>query len=103
MRSGKSAEIRNDLKENLLGCDALVIIYGKTTVTWVRQQLLYCRKTIYAREQPLHAFAVYEGPPAPKEPLDLKLPSMQIIDCCSGLNEEKLKSFLDSIQQERNP
>jgi hypothetical protein len=65
--------------------------------------LRYCRRTTYEREQPLHALAVYEGPPPPKEQLGLKLPKMQIIDCCSGLNAEKLGSFLDSIQPERNP
>jgi hypothetical protein len=103
MQSGEPAEMRSDLEENLKGCDALIIIYGRTTVTWVRQQLRYCRRTTYEREQPLHALAVYEGPPPPKEQLGLKLPKMQIIDCCSGLNAEKLGSFLDSIQPERNP
>ena len=100
--TGKPEEIRNDLEQNLLVCDALIIIYGSATVTWVRGQLLQCRKILFRREQPLRALAIYEGPPAPKDPLDIKLANMQILDCYTGLGEDKLKSFLDSLQPERN-
>lgn len=103
MRTGKPSEIRNDLEQNLLDCDALIIIYASATVAWVRGQLLQCRKIFSRRDQPLRALAIYEGPPGPKEPLDIKLPNMQILDCCEGLNEGELRSFLDSIQVERNP
>jgi len=99
----KPAESRSDLEGNLLECDALIIIYARATVTWVRGQLLQCRKASFKRERPLGALAIYEGPPAPKDPLGMKLSNMQTLDCSMGLNEGELKSFLDSIQPERNP
>ena len=101
MEAGTPAEIREDLEAHLLDCKALIIVYGSTTVRWVRGQLLQCRKIISMRKRPLQALAVYEGPPRPKAKLGLDIPTMQIIDCCTRLDEEKLKLFLDSLQSEQ--
>jgi hypothetical protein len=102
LTSGKPSEIREDLMHNLLECDALVIIYGKATAPWVREQLRQSRKIIHKRKSPLKALAVYEGPPDPKDPLDLKLENMQILNCRKCLNKEILKSFIDNIHLEEN-
>lgn len=97
---GKPAEIRQDLESNLLECDGIIIVYGKITVTWVREQLRQCRKILARRERPLKALAVYEGPPEPKLPLDLKLQNMQIIDCRKCFNEDELKAFIDCLKED---
>ncbi len=94
---GKPAEIRNDLEQNLLECDALVVIYGSSTVTWVREHLRQSRKILAMRERPLQALAVYEGPPEPKNNLGFKLANMRILDCKKGLREQELISFLDKL------
>ena len=97
--SGRPAEIRQDLEQNLLDCDALIVIYGSAPVTWVREQLRqYRRIASKRRERPLRAVAVYEGPPEPKAPLDLSLPNMKTINGHKGLNEAELQSFLDGLQ-----
>ena len=101
MEAGTPAEIREDLEDHLLDCKALIIVYGGTTVRWVRGQLLQCRKIISMRKRPLQALAIYEGPPVPKAKLDMGIPAMQTIDCCTRLDEEKLKLFLDSLQSEQ--
>lgn len=91
---GKPAEIRKDLEKNLLDCDCLIIVYGSSTIDWVNDQLRYCRKIISRREQPLHALGIFEGPPEEKDPLNLRLPKMQIIDCRRGLDSAAIKAFL---------
>ena len=98
LQRGKPSEIREDLEHNLLECDALVVVYGRSTAAWVRSQLLQCRKSFSKRDSPLQSLSVYQGPPGPKEPLDLRLPNMQIIDCVSGFKEAKLKSFIEGLQ-----
>lgn len=102
LNSGTPSELRRDLEENLLYCDGIIIVYGDITVRWVREQLRQCRKIVARRKHPLTALAVYEGPPEPKEPLNLELHNMQIINCPRGLCEPELEAFLNSIQAEVN-
>ncbi len=99
---GKPSEIREDLKRLLLECDGLIIIYGSTTASWVREQLLYCRKVIQERERPLKAIAVYEGPPEPKDPLDFKLKNMHILNCRMSPDKSLLQSFIKNLHQGGN-
>jgi hypothetical protein len=58
--------------------------------------LLEARKAAFRRSRRLHA-AVYEGPPTPKSPVGVKLPSMHVISCHEGLDEERLQPFLDEL------
>jgi hypothetical protein len=90
-------EFRHDLEENLAFCHALIVIYGATTATWVRNHLLESRKALASRDLPLRALAVYQGPPTPKDRLPVKFPSMTVLDCQQGVNEAEIVRFLDSL------
>jgi hypothetical protein len=68
LRGGQPSEVRQDLEHNLLYCDGIIVVYGSIPLLWVRQQLVYCLKQAFRRDQPLKVFAVYEGPPEPKTP-----------------------------------
>ena len=74
IQSSDPAENRRDLEQNLAECDALIVVYGATTVTWVRRQLIETRKALASRQRPLRALGVFEGPPDPKDRLDMKFP-----------------------------
>jgi hypothetical protein len=100
LSTGTPADIRQDLEYNLLECDGLIIIYGKVTAHWVRNQLRQCYKIIYKRKSPLKSIAVYEGPPEIKEPLDLKFQNMQILNGRHSLSEKILQSFIDNLRSE---
>ena len=76
------------------------MVYGNTTATWVRSQLLAFRKILAGRPAPLRALAVFEGPPEEKAEVDLKLQKMQILNCRQGAMEDQLKRFLDSVRGE---
>ncbi|MCA1852401.1 MAG: ATP-binding protein, partial [Beggiatoa sp.] len=60
--------VRHEFEDLLLGCDALMLIYGQSPGGWVRQQLMNCRKLQHKRETPLRALAVFEGPPPTNNP-----------------------------------
>jgi hypothetical protein len=98
MRGGQPSEVRKDLEDNLLYCDGVIIVYGSIPLLWVRQQLVYCLKQAFRRDQPLKVFAVYEGPPEPKSPLSVTIPQLQIVHSSHGLNEYDLKTLLASLQ-----
>lgn len=98
--TGDPAEVRKDLEQNLMDCDGMIVIYGSTTVNWVREQLRQSRKTLTMRNRPVHAIAVYEGPPGDKEPLNLKLHNMQILNCRNCLSQTAMESFLARLRSE---
>jgi hypothetical protein len=95
---GTPAAIRRELEDCLKSCDGLIVIYGETTVKWVRNQLMQGRKIMSQRAQPLRALAIYEGPPAPKPPLDFRLPRMRTLVCHHDLDESALLDFLRSLK-----
>jgi hypothetical protein len=99
-QSGDPGENRKDLEQNLLNSDVVIVVYGNTTATWVRSQLLAFRKILAGRPAPLRALAVFEGPPEEKAEVDLKLQKMQILNCRQGAMEDQLKRFLDSVRGE---
>ena len=43
---GSASEVREDLEEKLLDCDALLLVYGEGGLSWVDKQLLYCNKVV---------------------------------------------------------
>jgi hypothetical protein len=89
---------RQDLEKNLSQCNALIVIYGATTATWVRNHLLESRKALVNRALPLRALAVFQGPPAPKDRLTVKFPSMTVLDCQQGLDEASVVRFLRGLK-----
>ena len=43
---GTAAEVREDLEQKLVDCDALILVYGQITLAWVDKQLLYCNRLV---------------------------------------------------------
>lgn len=94
----KPADIRQYLEQNILSCDAIIVLYDNTSVVWVNEQILYCRRMQRRREQPLKIIAVYNTPVANKPPLNMKLPNMQILDCPSPQVETCLPILFRYLQ-----
>ena len=88
------------MEQNLLNCDAAIVVYGIATSNWVRSQLLEFRKIIAKRDRPLNTLAVFEGPPEEKDSIDLKLPNMQVWNFRKGVDETELVHFLDKVTGE---
>ena len=74
------AEKRQDLEENLLDCDAVIVLYASTSVVWVREQLRYCRRMQGRRHRPLKIIAVFSKAASEKPPLDMNLPKMLVLE-----------------------
>jgi hypothetical protein len=79
----KPEDVRKDMEDNLLCCDAVLVLYGDTPVIWVRERLRQVRKTFARRnpDNPLRVLAVYNEPKGkPKDPLDMHMPKLKIIE-----------------------
>jgi hypothetical protein len=96
---GSSEDVRLDLEENLVDCDALVMVYGEATPVWVRGQLRLYSKLKHRRKQPMKALAICLGPPDAKPDIGMDFADLKQIDCRSGVAAEALRQFLAGIHQ----
>jgi len=73
--------IRADLEENLLSCDAVLVIDdANTSLPWVRKQLLHCNRISSKREQSFKAVVRCNNASTSKSPLNIHLPYLHIVD-----------------------
>jgi len=96
---GSPEEVRQDLEQNLMGSDAVVVVWGSASPRWVRNQILLLRKIAWKRAQPLKAVALVQGPPAGKEALPLGLPHLLTLDCQGGFDEAALAPLLAALEE----
>ena len=101
LTDGTDAEIRADLKGNLLDCDAPIIFYGQTTQAWVRARMRYHKRVMQERRSPPKEQAMFLGPPPadknPTNPVDFMIPDLRVLDCRNGLNTAELDEFVSSL------
>ncbi len=81
IESSQPAEMRQDTDDNLLYCDAVILLYGKTPMVQVRQQIMYCRRMEGLRETPLKIIAVCKKPSSKDDPLNMYFPNLRILEC----------------------
>jgi hypothetical protein len=91
-------KFRKDLRDKLMECNALILIYGTTTRSWVDGHLRELQRILTCRPNPLRGLALIEGPPDPKDRLSIMLPKMKVINCRGGVNESEVRKFLESLE-----
>jgi hypothetical protein len=94
---GSPEKVRQDLEENLKVCDGLVLIYGASEPSWVRDQLRQGRKILSQRDRALAALAIYLGPPPQKTELAVALPGLITLDGRAGVHPEMLRQFVERL------
>ncbi len=99
IQSSDPAKNRQDLVQNLSDCTGIIIVYGNSTVDWVRQTLRESRKILAGRVQPLQALAIFEGPPEQKYPLDMNISGMHILNSRKQFDEKELSKFIDLLRE----
>jgi hypothetical protein len=98
---GTASEVREDLEHKLADCDALIVVYGQTTLAWVDNQLLYCNRMAPRRETPFLALGVYDGPPdgppEEKSAVSIRMPGLEILMCRQRLDSQQLRTLLQAF------
>lgn len=80
MWEGPPEAISTDLNENIIDCDALVLVYGAAESSWVRGQLKLYNKLKPKRADPRCLVVICNAPPGPKAPIGIMLPEAQEIE-----------------------
>jgi len=85
-------------EQNVLNCDAIIVVYGDVKLEWVSHQILAIRKIAWKRESPLMAFAIYDGPPVEKPDVMFNFQNVQILRCReSSMNIKQLGQFFTQL------
>lgn len=98
LQSGSPEELRKDLEDNLRECDGLLLVYGATSLNWVRSKLRWCRKIVSQRSEPPVALAVFEGAPHEQAGIGIEIPGWQWIDCRAGKLAECLQGVVQGVK-----
>jgi hypothetical protein len=100
LMEGDDAEVREDHKDSLLLCDAVLIFYGNASEGWLRTKLRDLQKIAgYGRTQPMLAQAVYIGPP--RTPSKDRFPTLEgsfIIRNFGEFAPNDLSDFVRAVQ-----
>ena len=67
---------------------------------WVEDHFWEVHDILPARERPLTALAVYDGPPEDKPDITFGTPGMVVLKCRDCLQEEQLREFVDVLYAE---
>jgi hypothetical protein len=92
-------EIRENLEDNLLCCDAVLVLYDShTPAVWVHKQLLYCHRIAAKRDNPLKAIAVCNQSDTTHSPVNISLPNLHILNCPSLDMDRWLPNLMHVLQ-----
>jgi len=98
VRGASAEENRSDLEENLIDCDALILVYGNAAPVWVRGQLKLYNKVRARRESDPKLIAIYVGPPAEKPDHGFSLPEAREVVCGDSWNLEALGPLISELE-----
>jgi hypothetical protein len=93
---GPAEEVRSDLEQNLIECDAMVMVYADNP-GWARQQLRQFRKLSPRRERPVLAIPVIDAPPPGKPDLGMSLDGLVMIDSRAGIGPDALSRLSEML------
>ncbi|MCP4695716.1 MAG: hypothetical protein GY862_02535, partial [Gammaproteobacteria bacterium] len=95
-----AAKIRKDLKRNHMMCNVLLIVYGKSTPDWVREQLRTYLQHDTKRKEKMKAVAVYEDKSEDtKPPLGFSLPELVLLECPTLKAPDCMPKFVKRIEK----
>lgn len=94
------SEFREELETNLLGCDAILMLYHQGPCKQVKERLMQCRRIQAKRDEPFKLVSLCikqgseSGPPPPK----INLPGMQRINADEACVDDCVGEFLSAVQ-----
>jgi hypothetical protein len=86
---GPAEIVRDDLEQNIIDCDAMVMVYADNP-GWARAQLRNFHKLSCRRDRPVRAIPVIDAPPTEKPELGFFLPEMVMINGRGGIDSDAL-------------
>ena len=99
LEQGSQDELRADWEGNLRDCDGVVIVYGASEASWVRERVRLGTKVLRQRAN-RPTLAIFQGPPPEKSELGMFDPDMLTLDCSGGFVTDALRPFVERLRVE---
>jgi hypothetical protein len=94
---GTAEQVRADLEQNVIECDAMVMVYADNA-SWVRAQLRTVHKLAPRREGRVPTILLINSSDEAQPELGFDLPGMVIADGRGGIGQEVLPRLLESLR-----
>jgi hypothetical protein len=94
--TGPAGEVREDLEQNMIDCDAMVLVYA-SNASWARTQLRLLRKLEPRRNRRPVTIPIIDVPAPNKSPLGIHGLQTVMIDGGAGIKPETLKTLSDCL------
>lgn len=95
---GKSEDVIADLAENMVDCDALIVVNGQTTPFWVRGQLRLYNKLRGKRAAPPRLLELVVEPPENKEDCGMQLAELKRVRVHAPINHDTLQPVIAALE-----
>ncbi len=100
LMEGDEAEVREEHKQSLLECDAVIIFYGNASEGWLRTKLRDVQKSPgYGRTKPMLAEGVYVGAPETTAKQRYRTHEALVMKDFGAFSPDKLQPFIDEINK----
>jgi hypothetical protein len=97
--SGNARELREDLEEKIIWCDAMALVYGKAKPRWIDSQAMQYSKVKRRRTEPAKAFLICRAPPQPKRQHGVAMPELREIDYTIGGPDDPIKDIIAELRK----
>ncbi len=95
---GDETDLQSYLRENLIECDGLVMIYGDTSPVWATRSLRHFNKLRANRDAPPRLVAVMVGPPDGKaRDLGVSMPGLRVVGSTDEWQENTVEELIEAF------
>ncbi|MFC4352646.1 toll/interleukin-1 receptor domain-containing protein [Fodinicurvata halophila] len=95
---GEETDLQSYLRENLIECDGLVMIYGNTSPIWATRNLRHFNKLRSKRQVPPRLVAVLVGPPDGKaSDLGVSMPGLRVMGSTEAWQENTIEELIEAF------
>lgn len=98
-KTASPKQIRDDIKNHIKECNAVLILHEKSNPIWARYQLSSCANASHEREKPLKIIALYKAPDHP-DPGFPKLEHLHIYNCSPDQLSSYMAEFIEELTHE---
>jgi hypothetical protein len=94
----EASELRNDLEEKIIWCDALALVYGEAHPRWISAQAMAYSKLKRKRTEPARIFLICRAPPQPKMKHGVAMPELREIDYVAGGSDDPIQKIVAELK-----
>jgi hypothetical protein len=95
---GEAGELRADLEEKIVWCDAMALVYGEAHPRWISNQAMAYSKLKRKRAEPAKIFLICRTAPQPKMKHGVAMPELREIDYVAGAPDDPIRQVVAELR-----